>query len=966
MNLFQSWYFVAMKHENGILRSIFGNSWSIDTGRGSLKYRNQENSGVLNYLEIEEVRVVRGLVSDRVTIKHKNGRVILNDFSETGANELFQDILQKTKVAIAEQLSNHLEELEDLNTAIENFLSENRYIAQSDIRRWASSFPIVGEYISNPYFEPQLLESDLRDNLTLLSDIREPSSVTLRERNETFIKNEIQNYSKLFDKLEQFPLSEEQKRAAVTDEDRNLLIAAAGAGKTSTIIAKAIYLVESRLAKPQEILILAYNKDAQVEIEERLSKAFPKIRARKQKPVSKTYHGYGLEVIGRATGQKPRIAEIAQASDRTLRSIFSKLISELAAKNGLFFSTWLQYITTAKQPLPDIEKIQSMTDYERLLEQMGAERKGGKKSLSFTTINNHEVKSLQELRLFNWLVINGVNFQYERPYEFQTANSSFGQYYPDFYYPEADLYHEHFALDRHGLPPKFMKDYLKGVHWKRSVHRENGTKLIETHSAHFYEQDIFEILKEKLEEYGVTFRPLKKSRLDELIEKSFDVSYDASIFITFLRHFKANNFTFAELGKRFSSSVDKYRSSLFLTLFEAIYVEYQNRLENADEIDFEDQINKAASYFEESQIEHKWKYVLVDEFQDISQDRKRLLDAILSQNDYVKLFAVGDDWQSIYRFAGADVDIITNFSKHFGATAQNYLTKTFRSYQGLIDVAGNFIQKNPAQLTKTVISTKTNIEADQVVIKEYLNKQDQNNQFQKILIGIANISKLKKTQLSVLVLARYSHQLPENKKHIQKHFSSLEIDFKTIHRSKGLEADYMVLLNLSNEKYGFPSLIEDDPLIKLVIPKSDDFPHSEERRLLYVAITRAKRGAFLLSRMGKQSDFISELVKMNGVQPPDSLKKQRDIPTENNSSCPRCEDGTLQIRVDKAGKYRPFLGCSNFPNCRFVRKSTVCPKCSVGSLVRLLNSKTNKPFYPCNNPKCSYVFKTYAPKNRRK
>ena len=543
MNLFQFWYFAAMKHENGILRSIFGNSWSIDTGRSSLKYRNQENSGVLNYLEIEEVRVVRGLVSDGVTIKHKNGRIILNDFSATGANKLFQDILKKTKVAIAAQLSNHLKELEDLNTSIENFLSENRYIAQSDIRRWASSFPIVGEYISHPYFEPQLLESDLRDNLTLLSDIREPSSVTLRERNETFIKHEIQNYSKLFNKLEQFPLSEEQKRAAVTDEDRNLLIAAAGAGKTSTIIAKAIYLVESRLAKPQEILILAYNKDAQVEIEERLSKAFPKIKARKQKPVSKTYHGYGLEVIGRATGQKPRIAEIAQASDRTLRSMFSKIISELAAKNGLFFSTWLQYITTAKQPLPDIEKIQSMTDYERLLEQMGAERKGGKKSLSFTTINNHEVKSLQELRLFNWLVINGVNFQYERPYEFQTANSSFGQYYPDFYYPEADLYHEHFALDRHGLPPKFMKDYLKGVHWKRSVHRENGTKLIETHSAHFYEQDIFEILKEKLEEYGVTFRPLKKNRLDELIEKSFDVSYDASIFITFLRHFKANNFT---------------------------------------------------------------------------------------------------------------------------------------------------------------------------------------------------------------------------------------------------------------------------------------------------------------------------------------------------------------------------------------------------------------------------------------
>ena len=159
-------------------------------------------------------------------------------------------------------------------------------------------------------------------------------------------------------------------------------------------------------------------------------------------------------------------------------------------------------------------------------------------------------------------------------------------------------------------------------------------------------------------------------------------------------------------------------------------------------------------------------------------------------------------------------------------------------------------------------------------------------------------------------------------------------------------------------KYGFPSLIEDDPLIKLVIPKVDDFPHSEERRLLYVAITRAMRGSFLLSRKGRQSDFITELIDLEGVQAPDELKYQTKLANVENLYCPKCKEGKLKIKTDKAGKYEPFLGCSNYPRCRLIQRPVQCPQCKSGHAVKRSNSKTKNTFYPCNNFKCSFILKT--------
>ena len=288
-----------------------------------------------------------------------------------------------------------------------------------------------------------------------------------------------------------------------------------------------------------------------------------------------------------------------------------------------------------------------------------------------------------------------------------------------------------------------------------------------------------------------------------------------------------------------------------------IYDAYEKMLNDNCQIDFEDQIHQAAEILENREYLHPYKYILVDEFQDLSQDRKRLILSLLSQNEEVHLFGVGDDWQSIYRFSGADIDLMVNFSVHFGRSVETYLTKTYRSYQGIVDTASRFIMKNPDQISKSVTALN-DIETCQVNIIKYENQQD--SEIGNLLDQLEKTAIDNNTRLTVFLLGRYNFLKPVNMAALKNRYDHIALSFKTIHASKGLEADYVIILNLEAGKFGFPSTIDDDPLLELVIPKPEHYPHAEERRLMYVAITRAKRGAFLLSNTRKPLIFSNELL----------------------------------------------------------------------------------------------------------
>lgn len=356
-------------------------------------------------------------------------------------------------------------------------------------------------------------------------------------------------------------------------------------------------------------------------------------------------------------------------------------------------------------------------------------------------------------------------------------------------------------------------------------------------------------------------------------------------------------------------------------MFEAIQIEYENRLKQKGELDFDDLVLDATSLIKAGQYNSPYRLIIVDEFQDISQSRARLVHALLEQQPRVTLFCVGDDWQAIYRFAGADISIFTKFEAFFGYTRKQYLTQTFRSNQGIADVASQFVQKNPSQLTKQVKALDSNHQKV-VELHYYQSNQQKNECLAKILTEINQQAGPQPT--SVFILGRYNHLYPEFLDQLKPLLSGCRIEFKTIHASKGLQADIVILLGLHKGASAFPSEMEDDPLINLVLPEPERYARAEERRLFYVALTRAKHKVYLLG--DEQSVFLTELFQDPKLKPilniPDIKQPVtvdvREIPTE--WLCPNCKQGRVR---KKNGKYGPFLGCDRYPACRYTKNLKV-------------------------------------------
>jgi DNA helicase IV len=949
-----------MKYGNGFWSAVI-NGWSIvETEKGWLSYAVKGEQGCVSYLDIDEIRLHNGFIWDSLTIV-ASGQSTPRIFglSASTAKELSADITHRVKSHIVGLLQNQKPALLEVMNRIQILMDEKRYLANADIRRWTRDIPNISATLANPFFSADDLPHELQTLIRPFMELIDPNSRKLKARNEAFVEWALDHYDGLFSKLEKYPLTGEQRRAAVVNEDRNLLIAAAGSGKSSTIVAKAAYLIESGLANASEILVLTYNKDAQTEIDERLNKLKGTVSNYKQSVKAKTFHSLGIETIAFVEGEKPSISELASAGKTRLAKLFTTLIEEIAARDPNFRADWLSYQALYKLPSADLGSIKSYREYEDYLRQLGAtyaSSPDGRRQLSLSTLDGHEVRSMEELRICNWLAINGIRYEYEHPYVFHTADVHHRQYHPDFYYPDVDLYHEHFALNARGEAPTIFRDYDAGVAWKRQIHQENNTKLIETHSAHIRDGSIFDRLKKELDRYGVSRNPLSEAQLDELVRREFDSDNDTVLFSTFLRHFKSNNATLEQVRQKSNENTDPARAAIFLNLFETVLLAYQNHLRNEKEIDFEDQIHMACDYLEAGKVRFQFKYILVDEFQDTSQDRKRMIHALIEQNEDTKLFAVGDDWQSIYRFTGVDIDIMTHFADHFGATSQSALTRTFRSYQGIVDVAAEFVQRNPNQITKTVHSEEK-LDQKQIHIKGYETLEQEQEVLEKLLENIDSKALVNDAQVSVFVLARYNHLKPKGLAFYENQFPRLNIQFLTVHSAKGLEADYVIVLNLESGKFGFPSTITDDPLLHLVIPRPETFAHAEERRLLYVAITRAKRAVFLLANTTKTSAFATEIAEMHGVL--DSAGLARSNP------CPDCDTGALRLRTGARGE---FFGCSKFPDCTYSQDATKsgsfqardeenCPMCKSGKLRTRIGK--NGAFLGCSHyPSCRFTRNT--------
>ena len=692
-------------------------------------------------------------------------------------------------------------------------------------------------------------------------------------------------FRELVDIPAEITLSEEQVIAATSHAKETLVVAGAGSGKTFVLVGRAKYLVGSDRTTEDKILMLAYNKDAAEELSRRTKASGISVTAQ-------TFHGFGNSVI-KAPGERTGVA--FGDSGEVSKFLAHQLKNELSedSKSGL-----AKYFSQELVPYRDFEEFDSLNEYAAYV-----------RATIPRTLMDEQVKSHGEWLIANFLFSNSISYSYEALYE--EGKSAKDRHKPDFSIWEqgkTPIWIEYFGTDRsNSVAPGISKEgYLDGIKWKKEVHARNSTILIELYYYDLKEGNLLTKLEAALKQYGVELKP---KSADEILAQANEIGYDSrflKVCEQFLGHVRANRLSPDELTELAKA---QERDKTFINVFNQFLSAYENELKRLKLPDYAELIHGAADAISNSGYEFGFTHVLVDEFQDISSDRNRLIDSMKVANPKLEVTCVGDDWQSIYRFSGSDVSIMREASKPKMIRKRVDLTATYRLPQVIADISRNFILKNPLQLEKNVYS-KSDLDVPGKVVTHWDMEQKENDQ--NLALVIERIGEdSKDPSKSLRVLARYVNNLPP-KKYVENLWEG-PVDISSIHAAKGLEADYVVVMDMVQDFRGFPSTIEDDPVMRLVMPGKDLHQHGEERRLFYVALTRARRETHLISPVSAPSLFTLEMLK-------DGLGVHVGLDNSKNRECPSCKSGRILVSNNAGGSY-----CSNIPLCDFI--SPPCLKC---------------------------------------
>lgn len=839
---------------------------------------------------------------------------------------------------ITEELLKCSHEVKYANDSLEKLLTNPKgYINGYRLFLWKQLFNDIDQtYINNDNVIFSELPSELKNKFQKFIKNKADLSNIVLKYNKEFIKNELDTHSDFFSNIDGKSLDRQQREAIVIDEDNCLIVAGAGSGKTATIAGKVAYLVKKKQINPNEILLISFTRKSSDEMKER-------IKQKMSIDVDvKTFNKLGLDIIKNVelVNQK----SVCGLSDGELKDLFQSFFDAQTRKPH-YLSNLNEYFLHFLKPYKELDKFNSVKEsFEYLKNQnlLGYNLKTGIDRFGNEYSYREKFKSQEEVEIANFLYFNRIDYVYESKYGFKTADEKFGQYKPDFYLPKYNIYIEHFAIDRNGNVPHWFKGdetqsakekYLNGIAWKRNLHNANETILVETYSYLRKEGILLKTLKEKLIALNVTFEPYTDEEQWKEITTTnkFEVNEFVKLLMTFTNLFKSNRYEIDDFEKKLIKINDE-RTLKFFELFKPIYTSYQEFLSDREEIDFSDMINNATDYVRNGNYKHNYKYIIVDEFQDISIGRYNLIKSLLDNSPNTKLLCVGDDWQSIYRFSGSDISIFSEFSKYFSSThitnykRQTVLKKietTYRFKKDIIDITSKFILKNSSQLSKELKSISENNNHNSL---ELITYSEQTQIDYSITQALENLEiELKSINENIydkkiLFLGRYNHDLDKLRNTFNftisydknegdytlknRKFPELSIKYMTVHGSKGLEADYVFLINADAGKYGFPSQVADDPVLLHLLSHSDQYPNSEERRLFYVALTRCKEKIYVFAKDKFESTFFDELNN-----------------SENSKNdCPWCGIGKLTMRHSTFGQ---FLACDNYGLCNYKKNLDV-------------------------------------------
>lgn len=724
-----------------------------------------------------------------------------------------------------------------------------------------------------------------------------PTNFDIDEHNDKVLQREYLKYKDYFENMykgidDNIILDEEQIKAILADEDYSLIIAGAGTGKTTTMAAKVKYLVDIKGVHPSKIVVMSFTKKATEELEQRiivdfgidcLVTTFHSLGYRYIKEIFKNHKCYVVDdnlkneifldyFKNYIFPYKDKVKEII---DLFVRKDKTYLFGNYFLENYDKFETYDEFLDTYKTL--KYNEIENPEYYVNSI----IESKNNQESIY--TINGELVKSKGEAIIANFLYCNGIDYKYEKIYDEMLDNNRISR--PDFTLELGGekIYIEYFGLSNY---KDNLNRYNKIKEIKENYHLKHHNKFIKI--DYLPSEKLERKLHDELIKFGFQLKPrstkeiyfklLEYQKISQIykfqeflydvinsIKSSIDRENYKKIVVDYLNGI---------------SDLDKEKCEKQFNYINDFYLYYNSELLGHDNygFDFSDMIFYANKYIKSADSEVlNFDYIIIDEYQDISSIRYEFTKKITEKNKS-KVVAVGDDWQSIYAFSGSKIRYIYDFEKYFEGAKLLKITKTYRNSQNLIEYSRNFIMKNPDQIDKELISNKElnnpikfkfyEVENIEGIDYNKLKNQAEYNMMKETILKIHSVYPTH----NILILARNNNMINNmfedkdlkdevgTKIKFLRH-SDIDIDAMTIHKSKGLTSDEVIVIGLDKR---FPSDEHNDFWLKMLFKNKKEIEkiaYAEERRLFYVALTRTKNYVFLIANKDSRyrSPFINEI-----------------------------------------------------------------------------------------------------------
>jgi DNA helicase IV len=728
-----------------------------------------------------------------------------------------------------------------IDNSLQPYLSSNEYLPErvgrplrSEIQTLVElTLPSLGKSVRRAH--DGAMRKDLESISTTANQLRQ----TLGGYNYQYVQRSIIEHSKLL--VEELKLDAAQREATVRDDERNLVVAAAGSGKTRTLIARIRYLLERGVA-PTNIMAITFTNKATDEMEDRLKQMSVLIADQESGGVTvSTLHALGKRMVQAATPGPLSVADEHWTSSLVAGALRDAREGRDQQLSNLYVNAILNFHRDQDERTPAL----------------GAD-------LAHRTRQGEQVRSIGERVIADFLLTHHVPYKYEATASWAQVGTGRGTYHPDFTLLDTGACIEYWGIDRAGqVAPNWSTssaEYGKQMEWKRKEFNRTDRKLIEFYDYERREGTLETLLETRLIAAGVQLRSMTPAELEKVVGNT---KYIGSVIEKQLAGFIENARSFRmsteQILQRLALATPRVHH--FGNLGLAVLQRYERELASEGRIDFSDMLHRAADIIEKGASSlPKFSHVLVDEFQDTSAAMARLVNALVRTSN-AHLFAVGDDWQAIYGFAGGDVDHVVNFESHFGPASRTMLDTNYRSPATIVEAGAALIAHNPGQITKQVVVS--NPERGEAFVHEV---PDDDSAIITKTIQLVQDERKRFDPDEILVLSRTNHLNDGIREGCQKSGIPVSnpsrggpgVRVLSAHKAKGLEANVVIVANASDHLFGFPSKIQNSDVLEPVRLSAGNGP-AEERRLFYVAVTRARKRLHLISRQGHPSPYIGEI-----------------------------------------------------------------------------------------------------------